>query len=92
MLERTSALPNPELELLVVIVTRYDKRTNLARGTCCGQARDISGNEVFRPVIGKNATPKASPADQETLFTSTLNSSGTENRKRLAREVMQRVC
>ena len=52
-LQRIRARPNPELELLGVIVTLFDRRTNLARDIY-KQVRDVFGDKVFKTVIGKN--------------------------------------
>ena len=66
-LERIRARPNPELQLLGVIVTLYDKRTNLARDIY-KQVREVFGEKVFKTVIGKNVRLEESPAYKETIF------------------------
>jgi chromosome partitioning protein len=89
-LERIRARPNPELQLLGVIVTLYDKRTNLARDIY-KQVREVFGDKVFKTVIGKNVRLEESPAYKETIFSFAPDSSGAEEYAQLAREVMQRV-
>jgi chromosome partitioning protein len=89
-LERIRARPNPDLELLGVIVTLFDKRTNMARDTC-KQVREVFGDKVFKTVIGKNVRLEESPAYKETIFTFAPDSSGAHEYAQLAREVMQRV-
>jgi chromosome partitioning protein len=89
-LERIRARPNPELQLLGVIVTLFDKRTNLARDTY-KQVRDVFGEKVFKTVIGKNVRLEESPAYKETIFSFAPGSSGAAEYAQLAREVMQRV-
>ncbi len=89
-LERIRARPNPELQLLGVIVTLYDKRTNLARDIY-RQVREVFGEKVFKTVIGKNVRLEESPAYKETIFTFAPDSSGAAEYVQLAREVMQRV-
>ncbi len=89
-LERIRARPNPDLQLLGVIITLYDKRTNLARDIM-KQVRKVFGNKVFKTVIGKNVRLEESPAYKETIFTFAPDSSGAEEYERLAREVLQRV-
>jgi chromosome partitioning protein len=89
-LERIRARPNPELELLGVLVTMFDKRTNLSRDIR-KQVRQVFGAKVFRTVIGKSVRLEESPAYKETIFTYAPNSSGAEAYERLAREVLQRV-
>jgi chromosome partitioning protein len=89
-LERIRARPNPELELLGIVITLFDKRTNLARDIQ-KQVRQVFGNKVFKTVIGKNVRLEESPAYKETIFTFAPDSSGAEEYERLAREVLQRV-
>jgi len=89
-LERVRARPNPELQLLGVIITLFDKRTNLARDIY-KQVREVFGDKVFKTVIGKNVRLEESPAYKETIFTYAPDSSGAEEYAKLAREVMQRV-
>jgi chromosome partitioning protein len=88
--ERIRARPNPELQLLGVIVTLFDRRTNLARDTY-KQVRQVFGNKVFRTVIGKNVRLEESPAYKETIFSFAPDSRGAAEYAQLAREVMQRV-
>jgi chromosome partitioning protein len=89
-LERIRARPNPDLQLLGVIVTLYDKRTNLARDIY-RQVREVFGEKVFKTVIGKNVRLEESPAYKETIFSFAPGSSGATEYAQLAREVMQRV-
>ena len=89
-LERIRARPNPELQLLGVIVTLYDKRTNLARDIY-RQVRAVFGDKVFKTVIGKNVRLEESPAYKETIFSFAPDSSGAAEYAQLAREVIQRV-
>jgi chromosome partitioning protein len=89
-LERVRARPNPELELLGVIVTLFDKRTNLARDIC-KQVCEVFGEKVFKTIIGKNVRLEESPAYKETIFTFAPDSSGAKEYAQLAKEVMQRV-
>jgi len=89
-LERIRARPNPELQLLGVIVTLYDKRTNLARDIY-KQVREVFGDKVFKTVIGKNVRLEESPAYKETIFSFAPDSTGAAEYAQLAREVIQRV-
>ena len=89
-LERIRARPNPELQLLGVIVTLFDKRTNLARDIY-KQVCQVFGDKVFKTIIGKNVRLEESPAYKETIFTFAPDSSGALEYAQLAREVMQRV-
>jgi chromosome partitioning protein len=88
--ERVRARPNPGLQLLGVIVTLYDRRTNLAEDIY-RQVCQVFGDKVFKTVIRKNVRLEESPAYKETIFTYAPKSSGAEEYAQLAREVMQRV-
>ncbi len=89
-LERIRARPNPELQLLGVLITLYDKRTNLARDIH-KQVREVFGPKVFNTVIGRNVRLEESPAYRETIFSFAPQSSGAEEYASLAKEVLQRV-
>lgn len=89
-LERIRARPNPQLQLLGILVTLFDRRTNLARDIY-KQVRAVFGDKVFKTVIGKNVRLEESPAYKETIFTFAPDSSAAQEYQKLAREVMQRV-
>jgi chromosome partitioning protein len=89
-LERIRARPNPELQLLGVLITMHDKRTNLARDIH-KQVCKVFGDKVFKTVIGKNVRLEESPAYKETIFSYAPDSSGAAEYERLAREVLHRV-
>jgi len=89
-LERVRARPNPELELLGVVVTLFDRRTNLARDTC-KQVREVFGKKVFKTIIGKSVRLEESPAYKESIFSFAPHSSGAQEYAKLAKEVMRRV-
>jgi chromosome partitioning protein len=87
---RIRARPNPDLKLLGVVITLYDKRTNISRDTH-EQIRAVFGNALFRTRISKNVRLEESPAYKETVFTYAPKSSGAEEYKKLSQEVLQRV-
>jgi chromosome partitioning protein len=89
-LERIRARPNPELELLGVVLTLFDRRTNLARDIQ-KQICKVFGDKVFKTVISKSVRLEESPAYRETIFTFAPESSGAEDYESLAKEVLRRV-
>jgi len=89
-LGRIRARPNPELELLGVVLTLFDRRTNLARDIQ-KQINQVFGDKVFKTVIGKNVRLEESPAYKETIFAFAPGSPGAVDYERLAQEVLQRV-
>ena len=89
-LERIRQRPNPTLELLGVVITLFDKRTNLARDIRKNVCQ-VFGAKVFKTVIGKNVRLEESPAYRETIFDYAPDSSGAGEYERLAKEVLKRV-
>ncbi len=87
---RIRARPNPDLKVLGVVITLYDKRTNISRDTH-EQIRATFGNALFKTRISKNVRLEESPAYKETVFTYAPKSSGAEEYRKLAQEVLQRV-
>jgi chromosome partitioning protein len=88
--ERIRARPNPGLKVLGVVITLFDKRTNISRDTH-GQIRTVFGEVLFKTKIGKNVRLEESPAYKETIFTFAPKSPGATEYKKLAAEVIQRV-
>ena len=88
--ERIRARPNPGLKVLGVVITLYDKRTNISKDTH-GQIRSVFGEVLFKTKITKNVRLEESPAYKETIFTFAPKSPGATEYKKLAAEVIQRV-
>ncbi|MGA8367002.1 MAG: ParA family protein [Candidatus Acidiferrales bacterium] len=87
---RIRARPNPGLKVLGVVITLFDKRTNISRDTH-EQIRAVFGNALFKTRISKNVRLEESPAYKETVFSYAPKSSGADEYKKLAQEVIQRV-
>jgi chromosome partitioning protein len=88
--ERIRARPNPQLRMLGVVITLFDKRTNISRDTH-GQIRSVFGEVLFKTKISKNVRLEESPAYKETIFAFAPKSPGALEYKKLAAEVVQRV-
>jgi chromosome partitioning protein len=88
--ERIRARPNPDLKVLGVVITLFDKRTNISRDTH-GQIRSVFGEVLFKTKISKNVRLEESPAYKETILTFAPKSPGAIEYKKLAAEVIQRV-
>src|ERR1700676_2435431 len=88
--ERIRARPNPQLKMLGVVITLYDKRTNISKDTH-GQIRAVFGEVLFKTKIGKNVRLEESPAYKETILTFAPKSPGAVEYKKLAAEVLHRV-
>ncbi len=88
--ERIRARPNPDLKVLGVVITLFDKRTNISRDTH-EQIRSVFGSVLFKTRIGKNVRLEESPAYKETIMTFAPKSPGARDYGKLALEVIQRV-
>ena len=88
--ERIRARPNPALKVLGVVITLFDKRTNIARDTD-EQMRKVFGPVLFKTRISKNVRLEESPAYKETIFSFAPKSPGALEYRKLALEVIQRV-
>jgi chromosome partitioning protein len=88
--EKIKARPNPDLQLLGVVITLHDKRTVLARDIR-RQIRTVFGDKVFNTVISKNVRLEESPAYKKSIFTFAPDSSGALDYYRLSEEVLGRA-
>jgi len=89
-IERIKARPNPQLEVMGVLVTLHDRRTTLARDIH-EQICQVFGNKVFETTISKSVRLEESPAYRESIFTFAPSSSGATEYANLCDEVMRRV-
>ena len=88
--EKVRQRPNPELQILGVVITMHDKRTALGRDIQ-DQIRKVFGDKVFRTVISKSVRLEESPAYRESIFTFAPDSSGATEYYSLCEEVIDRV-
>ena len=77
---RIRSRPNPDLKVPGVVITLYDKRTNISRDTH-EQIRAVFGDALFKTRISKNVRLEESPAYKETVFSFAPKSSGAEDYK-----------
>jgi chromosome partitioning protein len=89
-IEKVKARPNPNLELLGVLVTLHDKRTTLGKEVY-EQIRRVFGPKLFETVITKSVRLEESPAYKESIFTFAPQSSGAVEYEKLCKEVITRV-
>ncbi len=89
-IEKVKARPNPNLEMLGVVVTLHDKRTTLGKEVF-EQIRRVFGAKLFNTVITKSVRLEESPAYKESIFTFAPQSSGAVEYEKLCKEVLSRV-
>ncbi|MEO6589547.1 MAG: ParA family protein [Pyrinomonadaceae bacterium] len=89
-IEKVRSRPNPELELLGVLVTLFDKRTSLSKDVEA-HIRQVFGKKAFKTVISRSVRLEESPAHRETIFEFAPKSSGATEYMELSKEVLKRV-
>jgi chromosome partitioning protein len=89
-IEKIKARPNPNLQLLGVVITMHDKRTTLAKDIH-EQIGQVFGDRLFNTVITKSIRLEESPAYKESIFTFAPKSSGAMEYYSLSEEMLSRV-
>jgi chromosome partitioning protein len=89
-IEKIKARPNPNLQVLGVLITLLDKRTTLGKDIN-DQIKQVFGEKVFTTVISKSVRLEESPAYKEAIFSFAPSSSGAVEYASLCQEVLRRV-
>jgi len=89
-IEKIKARPNPNLQLLGVVITMHDKRTTLAKDIH-EQIGQVFGDRLFNTIITKSIRLEESPAYRESIFTFAPKSSGAMEYYSLSEEILSRV-
>jgi chromosome partitioning protein len=89
-IEKIKSRPNPNLQLLGVVITMHDKRTTLSKDIH-EQIGNVFGDRVFNTVITKSIRLEESPAYKESIFTFAPKSSGAMEYYSLSEELLSRV-
>jgi chromosome partitioning protein len=89
-IEKIKSRPNPNLQLLGVVITMHDKRTTLARDIHA-QIGQVFGERLFNTIITKSIRLEESPAYKESIFTFAPKSSGAMEYYSLSEEILSRV-
>ena len=89
-IEKIKARPNPNLQLLGVVITMHDRRTTLAKDIH-EQIGSVFGDRLFNTIITKSIRLEESPAYKESIFTFAPKSSGAAEYYSLSEEILSRV-
>ena len=89
-IEKVRSRPNPDLNLLGVLVTLFDRRTALSKDVEA-HIRKVFGKKTFDTVISRSVRLEESPAHKKPIFTYAPRSSGAIEYQDLSKEVMKRV-
>ncbi|HSB64726.1 MAG TPA: ParA family protein [Thermoanaerobaculia bacterium] len=89
-IEKIKNRPNPNLQILGVVITLHDKRTTLGRDIQ-SQINEVFKGKLFKTTISKSIRLEESPAYRESIFTFAPRSSGALEYYSLTEEILSRV-
>jgi len=89
-IEKIKGRPNPNLQILGVVITLHDKRTTLGRDIQ-KQIDSVFQGKLFKTTISKSIRLEESPAYKESIFTFAPRSSGAMEYYSLTEEILARV-
>lgn len=89
-IEKIKSRPNPNLQIVGVVITLHDKRTKLGRDIR-KQIEQVFKGKLFRTTISKSIRLEESPAYRETIFSFAPRSSGAMEYYSLTEEILSRV-
>ena len=89
-IEKVKRVANPDLQIIGVLITLHDRRTNIAKDVV-ERIKEVFGKKVFKTFISKSVKLEESPAYRESIFTFAPNSVGAEQYQNVAREIIRRA-
>ncbi len=89
-IEKIRSRPNPDLNLLGVVVTLFDKRTTISHDVE-SHIRNVFGKKAFKTVISRSVRLEESPAHKKSIFDHAPRSSGAAEYQSLSKEVLKRA-
>ena len=88
--EKIKSRPNPNLQIVGVVITLHDRRTTLGRDIQ-KQIEAVFKTKLFKTTISKSVRLEESPAYRESIFTFAPRSSGAMEYYSLTEELLSRV-
>jgi len=88
--EKIRSRPNPDLNLLGVVVTLFDRRTTISHDVEA-HIRNVFGKKAFKTVITRSVRLEESPAHKKSIFDYAPRSSGAVEYQSLSKEVLKRA-
>lgn len=88
--EKIRSRPNPDLNLMGVVVTLFDRRTTISKDVEA-HIRNVFGKKAFKTVISRSVRLEESPAHKKSIFDYAPRSSGAAQYHNLAKEVLKRA-
>ncbi len=88
-IEKIRSRPNPDLNLMGVVVTLFDRRTTISKDVEA-HIRNVFGKKAFKTVISRSVRLEESPAHKKAIFDYAPRSSGATEYQSLSKEVLKR--
>lgn len=89
-IEKVRKVANPNLQILGVLITLHDNRTNIARDVV-SRITHVFGEKVFKTTISKSVKIEECPAYKESIFTFAASSIGAQQYQKVAEEILDRA-
>ena len=89
-IEKIKRVANPRLEIIGVLITLHDQRTNISKDVV-ERINKVFGNKVFKTTISKSVKLEESPAYKESIFTFAASSIGAAQYRKVAEELLKRA-
>lgn len=88
-IEKVRRIANPKLQIIGVLVTLHDRRTNISKDAA-DRVKRVFGKKIFSTMITKSVKLEESPAYKESIFTYAPRSTGAFQYKKLVEEIIKR--
>ncbi|NIM90580.1 MAG: AAA family ATPase [Candidatus Aminicenantes bacterium] len=88
-IEKVRRIANPKLQIIGVLVTLHDRRTNISKDAV-ERIRKVFGRKIFKTMVTKSVKLEESPAYKESIFTYSPRSTGALQYKKLVEEIIRR--
>lgn len=89
-IDKVKKVTNPGLEIIGVIITMHDRRTNISKDAV-ERIKRVFGKKVFNTIVSKSVKLEESPAYKESIFTFAPYSVGAKQYKKIAEEIIKRA-
>ena len=89
-IDKVRKVANPGLQIIGVLITLHDRRTNIARDVV-KRIRSVFSDKVLKVFISKSVKLEESPAYKETIFTFAPSSIGAVQYQKVAEEIIKRA-
>lgn len=89
-IDKVRKVANPNLQVLGVMITMHDKRTNISKDVVT-RIKKVFGNKVFKTIVSKSVKLEESPAYKESIFTFAPDSVGAVQYQKVAEEIIKRA-